>query len=270
MTGRQRGSTIVELLVVLVPISLVAAGALTFFAAQNRTHIQQDAVAALEDNLRAAMGMVTETLRSAGCGVPTSNLADWITWVPGFDDDPLIVTDGGAVPDRVSAAACAPQPVATLNGTANVDDTTLSLASNYTGITIATLFNNSDKSLIWIGDTQHARVTAVSGNTITIDVDPTTTGNQGVTRRYLNGTPITRIDVFTFEIVEDVATGVPWLRIDRHRGTEDPAAEGISDLQITAVDPGEQYRVTLTAEAIDPVTHAVLTQTLSSDMRVRN
>jgi len=270
MADRQRGSTIVELLVVLVPIGLVAAGALTFFAVQNRTHVQQDAAAALEDNLRAAMAMVTETLRSAGCGVPKSNLGDWITWVPGFDNAPLIVSEGDGVPDRVSAAACAPQPVATLSGAANAGDTTLSLASNYAGVSIATLFNDSDKSLLWIGDTQHARVTGVSGNTVTVDVDPTATGNQGVARRYLPGTPITRIDVFTFEVVQDESTGVPWLRIDKHRGTEDPAAENISDLQITALDPGEQYRITLTAKSRDPVTHAVLTHTLTSDMRLRN
>jgi Tfp pilus assembly protein PilW len=105
MRATQRGATLIELLAVLVPMSLVAAGAVGFFSAHSRTQLQQDASVAMEENLRAAMGMVADTLRTAGCGAPQSNLADWITWVPGFDNVPLIVSGGGEQPATISIVA---------------------------------------------------------------------------------------------------------------------------------------------------------------------
>ena len=76
----------------------------------------------------------------------------------------------------------------------------------------------------------------------------------------------------TFQIENDPDTGLPWLRFNKHRGSEDPAAEGISDLQITTLVPGSQYRIALTArsEGVDPIAGQVLTRTLTSDVRLRN
>ena len=272
MRDTQRGATLVELLVVLVPMSLVAAGAVGFFSAHSRTQLQLDAAVAMEENLRAAMGMVTDTLRTAGCAVPPSNLGDWITWVRGFDNAPLIVSGGGARPAKISIATCAPQPVAVLAAPADVGATTLTLASTDANATIAGVLNTNDKRLIWIGDTQHALVTAVRDNSIDIDTDPTTDGSQGLVRAYLPGTPISRVDVLTFRIVHDRQTGVPWLRIDRHRGTQDAPAEGISDLQIVPLTANQQYQVTLTQQAAagDVADGAPATLALSSVVRLRN
>ena len=272
MRRRQSGFTLTELLAVLFPISLIAAGAVGFFASNNRTYIQQDLAVTTEENLRAAMGMVADTLRTAGCGVPKSNLGNWITWVSGFDNDPLVVTDGGDRPDTVSVAACAPEPVAHLTLQSAAGATSLSLASDYAGTPVTSLLNATDKSLIWIGDSDHARVTSVTGNSIEIDTDPTAAGQQGLARAYLPGTPITRIDVFTFQVEVDSDTGKPWMRINKHRGSEDPAAEGISDLQVTTVTPGQRYRVALTArsETADPIAGQVIERTLSTDVRLRN
>ena len=272
MRRKQSGFTLTELLAVLFPISLIAAGAVGFFASNNRTYIQQDLAVTTEENLRAAMGMVTDTLRTAGCGVPTSNLGSWITWVSGFNNDPLIITEGGSQPDMVSVAACAPEPLARLTTQAAAGATSLVVASNYDGTPIADLLNTSDKSLIWIGDSDHARVTGVSSNTIQIDTDPTANGQQGLKRAYLPGASITRIDVFTFEVLVDNATGNPWMRINKHRGTEDPAAEGISDLQVSTIAPGRRYQVALTArsEIADPIAGGYVVRTLTSDIRLRN
>ena len=70
MRAGQSGFTLTELLAVIFPMSLIAAGAVGFFASHNRTYVQQDLAVATEENLRAAMGMVTDTLRMAGCGAP--------------------------------------------------------------------------------------------------------------------------------------------------------------------------------------------------------
>lgn len=272
MRTKQAGFTLTELLVVLFPMSMVAAGAVGFFTSHNRTYVQQDIAVSTEENLRAAMGMVTDTLRTAGCGVPASNLGNWITWVSGFDNDPVIVTEGGSEPDVVSIAACTPMPIARLSAAAAAGGTSLSLTSDYAGTTVSELLNVDDKSLILIGDSQHARVTSVSGNTVNIDTDPTTNGAQGLARAYLTGATITRVDVVTFQIETDAGTGLPWLRFNKHRGSEDPAAEGISNLQITTLVPGGRYQIALTArsETIDPIAGQLLTRSLSSDVGLRN
>lgn len=272
MRTNTAGFTLTELLVVLLPMSLVAAGAVSFFTGHNRIYVQQDIAVSTEENLRAAMGMVTDTLRGAGCGVPASNLGSWITWVSGFDNDPIVVTDGGSGPDVVSIATCTPMPIARLSATAVAGSTSLSLFSNYPGTPISHLLNVADKSLILVGDSQHARVTAVSGNTVSIDTDPTTNGAQGLARAYLTGATITRVDVVTFQIETDAGTGQPWLRFNKHRGSEDPAAQGISDLQITTLVPGAHYQIALTArsETADPIDGQMVTRSLSSDVRLRN
>jgi len=162
--------------------------------------------------------------------------------------------------------------VARLSWRADPGDTVLFVTSNYAGIALADLLNNSDKSLIWLGDTEHAVVTSVDGGMIHIDTDPSDNGAQGLARGYLPGTPITRIDVFTFEVVADGTTGIPWLRLNKHRGSQDPAAEGISDLRVTTVVPGRRYQVSLTArsETADPVSGQLLTRVMSSDVSLRN
>src|SRR5215470_10650397 len=176
MLRRQSGFTLTELVVVLFPVSLIAAGAVGFFSSHQRTYLQQDLAVATEENARAAMAMVSETLRTAGCGVPKSNLGDWITWVSGFDNDPLIVSHRTNSADVVSVAACTPEPLARLAARADPGDTALVIDSNYAGTQIADLFNSSDKRLIWLGDTEHAVVTSVNGGVIHIDTDPTSNG----------------------------------------------------------------------------------------------
>lgn len=271
MRSGSSGFTLPELLAVLLIISLVAAGIGTVFATQNRAYVHQDIAVALEENLRVSLGMVTDALRLAGCGVPRSGLDDWIPWVNGFGDSPVLVREGGDEADELSVAACTPV-LARLSHDVGTGSTTLSLESEVPGKTIESLLNPFDKGLIWIGDTQHAMVQALSGGTITIDTDPRATGDQGLLRPFLAGTPVSRVDVFTFEIRPATERGLPFLALDKHRGTPLQVAEGMSDLQVATVEPGRHYRVTLTgrSDMDDPVTEAPITRRVSSEVTLRN
>jgi uncharacterized protein (DUF433 family) len=272
MRRNNRGSTLMEILAVLVPAGLMAAGALGFFSTQNKTHLQQDLAVAMEENLRAAMGMLSDAIRAAGCGAPSSNLDDWISWSAGFTNDPISITSGGPYGDKLSVVTCTPMSVATVTAYAAEGATTLSVASDYPAIPLSDLFNASDKSLILIGDVQHAVVTSLNGGAIEVDTDPTAMGNQGLHRAFLPGTRVTRIDVLTFEVTQDSSTGLPVLHLDKHRGTTSRSAEGIDDLRVTTVVPGRRYEVTLGArsELSDPVTGVLLQRALTSDIWVRN
>lgn len=265
------GFTLPELLVVLLLASMIAAGMGGVFSSQNKAYLQQDLHVAMGENLRVAMSTVTDTLRMAGCGVPPSHLSSWINWTSGFVDDPIVITDGGVNPDTMAVAACTP-PLATMVARSDAGSTTLTLNPTIAGKSTGDLFNTSDKSLIWVGDGDYAKVRSVSGNVLTIDTDPTASGNQGLLRSHPLGAVVSRIDVHTFTVETDPDAALVSLRVDRHHGTVSTAAEGISDLQLETITPGRQYRVTLTGrtERHDPVNGGLLTRELVSEITLRN
>src|SRR5439155_540986 len=73
------------------------------------------------------MDMMGDTLRTAGYGVPGAPLANWITWVNGFGQNPTIVHTGG-LPDAISIAGATSQAVAQLTAHVDVGGTTLSVS----------------------------------------------------------------------------------------------------------------------------------------------
>lgn len=249
---------------------MIAAAIGGVFSGQSRAYVKQDLHVAMEESLRAGLTTVSDTLRLGGCGLPPSDLEDWITWVSGFTNDPVIVTDGGSGPDTISVAACTP-PLGSLRISAAAGGTSLVVDSD-TSHAVGTLFNDDDKALIWIGGIEHALVQSISSNVLTIDTDPTTNGNQGLKRAHPPGTPISRIDVSTLRIQTDPDTTLPALCVDKQRGSVVPAADGISDMQVTAVEVGRRYRIALTArsEKEDPINGALLTRTLDSEITLRN
>jgi prepilin-type N-terminal cleavage/methylation domain-containing protein len=264
------GFTLPELLVVLLLVGLMAASVGGVFASQSRAYRREDQSAALEENLRVATGTVADTLRNAGCGTPAHSLSTWVTWVGGLAEDPVAALEGGDNPDKLRIVTCTPV-LAKLGSFAAAGATTLTLVSMFSDTAVAELFNDADKSLVWIDHRQHALVTAVSGDTITIDSDPTVAGNQGLWRAQLVGTPITRVDAFTFAVGEDPETGQPRLELDKHRGAALAVADAITDLQVTPIPPS-RYRVTLTARAerSDPVSGLPFERSADVEVSLRN
>jgi hypothetical protein len=121
-------------------------------------------------------------------------------------------------------------------------------------------------NLVRIGDaSEYARVTVTNTTTLTIDTDPQVAGNQEITRRYLRGTPLCRVDVTAFSVDSNK---VLWLNQNDGSAAE-PIASGISDLQITTVTAGKQYQVTLTAAKVMPG-GSTYQQNLTSDTTLKN
>lgn len=251
--------------------SIVAAGMGGVFATQNRAYVQQDLHVAMGENLRVAMSTISDAMRMAGCGVPSSNLSSWINWTPGFLNDPVVITDGGANADTLSVAGCTP-PIATMVGRSDAGGTTLTINPTVAGKSAADLFNADDKGLIWIGDGDYAKVRSISGNVLTIDTDPTAVGNQGLLRSHPIGAVISRVDVQTFTIDTDPDAELMSLRLDTHHGSVTTAAEGISDLQLVTVTAGRRYQVTVTgqSERRDPINGEYLVRRLVADVTLRN
>jgi type IV pilus assembly protein PilW len=64
---KERGFTLTELLVVLALVGIVMAGIYSTYASQQKSYVTQDQVAAMQQNLRAAMYYMGREIRMAGC-----------------------------------------------------------------------------------------------------------------------------------------------------------------------------------------------------------
>ena len=64
---KEQGFTLLELLVVVALVGIVMAGIYSTYASQQKSYITQDQVAAMQQNLRAAMYYMGREIRMAGC-----------------------------------------------------------------------------------------------------------------------------------------------------------------------------------------------------------
>ena len=261
------GFTLMELLVALLTMSVLLTLAVSVFSIQNKSYIQEDLVSSLEENLRFGMGAITDPMRSAGYGVPATNIDKWVPWVPGFTANPLIT---GTSPQTISIASCY-QDVATLTSRANLGATTLALTSSVPGKALTDLLDKDKRRLILIDGTQNAWITGITATSVTIDSDPTTS-TKGLWRSVGAGAPVCRVDVKTFSITTDATTGVPYLGMNLNQGAGvQPMVDGISNLAIALAQP-KQYQITLTArtEKVDPWKNAYITRSLSTNITLKN
>ena len=269
MSRTAAGFSLLELLIALLVMSVVLLAAIGSFSTQNRTLIQQDLSVSTEENLRVAMTALTDTLRNGAYGVPKTNLSGWIPWVTGFTSNPMI---GATSPPFISVAACSSQPVATFAAHADPGATSLNVTSAVADSQLSDLLNTTTKSLVMINGSESALVRSVSTGAIQIDEDPAIAGNQGIKRGYPQGTPICRVDVLTFSIQTDSSTGLPWLGLNRNQGAGvQNFADGISNIAVTTVSAGAQYKITLTArsQSLDPVTRTYLPRSLTSNVTIK-
>jgi Tfp pilus assembly protein PilW len=259
----RRGSAgvgLVELLAAVLVLSVAMAGAVIVFATHSRAYLRADTQAIMEANLRLGMNIVTESLRNAKYGVPSTNLSSWIPWVT-FTSNPTITTNGSN-PAVISVASATGKSVATL--TAHVD-----AGATVVYVDSSAQLNATTERLLLIGDSENAMITNVNNTAITIDTNPLVGGNQGLARGYPQGTPVYRVDVITFSVSSSASQ---LLRNDAHGGGAQPAVEGITNLQVATVTAGKAYDITLTASSpqVDALTGRVLTTSLKSRVMLAN
>jgi len=250
----ERGFTLIELLIAMA-LALVVIGSLaSTFIIQQKTYNTQEQIAEMTQNGRAAMDMMTSEIRMTGYGAPNSDLEEWIDWVSGMDSNPKIEPgdDGASDPDEKSdiihIAACFDGSAATLSAAASEGDTSLSVSDG-------SKFNTTTKKVINIGDLENAVVTAISGDTLTIDTDPTTAAvNEGLENDYESGDSVCIVKVISYSIVEETEDSKTVYTLKRNENLgagRQPLAENIVDLQIT--QSGNTIEINpLTAQADKP------------------
>ncbi|MGD9872880.1 MAG: PilW family protein [Kiritimatiellia bacterium] len=122
----------------------------------------------MQQNVRAAIEMVSRDLRTCGYGLQVSSgtLSQWITTIAGFDTNPKILAGASGTSDTMHLAAAFGQPIGYLAADASQGDTTLTLTADPTNVTVG--------SVLFVGGLQTARVTSDSGNMLGISTSPST------------------------------------------------------------------------------------------------
>jgi len=267
--NREKGLTLVELLVAMAISGIVVAAVYTAFITQQKSYTVQDQVAEAQQNARVGLDLIAREVRMAGYGQPSWAInAD--TDGDGTNEavtDSVTVVDGGGGPDRITVIGCFDPNPATLLYAASVGDTILRLQD----ATEAARFNTTTKNSIFIGGMESAKVTAISGSTLTIDTDPTTSGNQGLIRSFDAGSEVNLVKAVTYYVEDNT------LRRNENTGAGgQPLAENIEDLQIAYANKIANISVLARSREMDSsyrdATHNdhYRRRTLVSNVTVRN
>ena len=239
-THRQIGFTLTELMIAMVISTMVITGVFSYFAVNKRITHAESISSGVEATLRIATARVSDRMRYAGYGVPENNLSLWVPWVANYNTNPKVRLGVDTEPDAIDIAKCSETAVTALSATAvagskklNVDD--------------ISFFNAVQKQLIYIGGREHALITHTSGF-LSIDTDPVTFDNQGLEHTYYAGTPVCRVDVTSYEVD---STNKQFVVNKNHGGDAVPLLYGITDLQITTIDPATKYQLEITASSTD-------------------
>lgn len=234
-----KGFTLIELLIAMVVFLVVVAALSSTFVLQRKTYDAQQQYTEMVQNGRAAVDLMTSEIMMTGYGVATKHLplSNWILPADAggvtFVNDPVLIGDGtGALgSDILHVAGCFDGPATTLSADAFPGNTTIT-------VTNGSAFNTTTKRNICINSLETAVVTGVSGNTLTIDTDPTTTGDQGLDETYKATTTtvdVCVVKVVSYEIVRDDDGSYTLKRNENLGAGRQPLAENIIDMQVTQV-----------------------------------
>lgn len=234
---RQRGFTLIELMISLVLFALVTAGMFAVTITMARGFKTQESAITTEEAARAAMSYLSEAVRGLGPGAPTNNIRHVNTCAAGA----ITVTDGAAAPDTMTLVYSSGAVLTTLRTAYDVGTIQFTVAD-------ATQLASGDTLLISNLDQAHVvQVVAANPTSGVVTVAPQTCGSVNLpTGGYPAGSIVIRALRAEFEV--GTVDGIPTLLMDPDAeglATPEPLAEGIEDLQVAvAVDANSDGVIT--------------------------
>jgi prepilin-type N-terminal cleavage/methylation domain-containing protein len=267
--GTVRGFSFIELLIALALGSLIIVSMYELLTVQDRFYTHQDDIAEMQQSLRVAMERVSRDITMAGFGKPlwsTVNGSDLSSWYYSPSYYPVQITTSGSN-SVLNIMGCLDQPAGHLSSAANSGSTTITLQSGQ-----GSNFNTSTKSDISIGGRENGKVTAVSGDTLTIDTSTASSGNQSLVYSYAVNTPVYIVKRVTYSV--DTATTPPSLVINENQGAgNQQVAQCVSGMTVTRPDTSKNlWVVTLTGQTRrkDYTTGQYVAQAMTNQVVVRN
>ena len=239
-----KGFTLVEILVAIVITALVMAGVYTTFIAQQRSFTVQDQVAETQESSKIAFNILTNDLRNAGFGYPSSDNPD----INGFTD---IITFSDNLnsqgPDAITLVGGFRQVAILANPTVIGVDT---IMITYTGSTKFNLLDRKNISIDGVGFSTITNCAPDCDNALTLQLD------RGMNKPFPAGRPVYLVEDITYCVITDTGSddylNLRWIRRGATVATcsgEDfsdtqPVVENIEDLQFAfAVDTNDDGQV---------------------------
>ncbi len=243
---KEKGITLIELLVALGISSLLLAGIYRTFINQQKTFVVQEQVADMQQNMRAAIDHMMKEIRMAGFG----NLSKVMPVTIG------ITTYNNVVNWNTPTAGA----LTILSATGGIATLTASASEGQNQITVSTLTDASGNSLFDTGNKKYISVGGLESYVIT-SIDngtKTITLNGSLAYNHPLETPVFNIRALSYQVAS--VNGIPTLLRDENMGDGAlPQADGIDNLQFTYLDAAGNptanppdiriIRVTLTARA---------------------
>ena len=258
------GFTLIEVLVGVALSSLIVLVLFEALTAQNRTYSIQDDMAEMQQNLRVAIETVPKEVMSAGLGKPAWSM------INGMDASSWYSSATAYTPYRISSSGdnnsidivgCIDNTASHLSADASVGSTTITLNGGE-----GSNFNTTTKQDINIGAMENAKVTAVVGDSLTIDTNPSAGGNQGL--QYVQ--PANTIVCLVKWVSYSLGSGNV-LYVNRHQGDGDqPVAQDITAMTLSV--SGKLLTISLTGRTRNPdrTTGQYITSQVTSKALLRN
>lgn len=210
--GRQRGISLIELMIGIALSLLVLTAVVYVFAGSRASYRHQESFSAVQESGRIALELLTRDIRMAGnpgCG----NLTFLNHLSPGIFDN------GVAITPALGASAAAPDGITLVRGSAAVAVLAASPASNQLQLSaVAPLGTVAAGDRLLLSDcasTQVVTVNAISGNLLTLSAP--------LARQYRPGSQVMRLETVVYAV--NVAT------MELQRNGQAVAA-GVRDMQL--------------------------------------
>ena len=221
---RQRGFTLIELMISLVLFSLVVAGMLSVAVSMSSGFREQQMAVETESSARSSMDFIAEALRGASPGVPISNIQHVNTCATGA----FSITNSATAPDQLTMVFASGAVVTSLRTAYQAGTTAIT-------VTDATQLAIGDTLLVTDLDQGHLmQVVSVNAGTGFVGLAAQSCGTLALpVAGYTPGSLVIRVLRATLSV--GLIDGIPTLLMDPDAegpATAEPLAEGVEDMQI--------------------------------------
>lgn len=220
---KEKGLTLIELLVALVISVLIISGLYRTFIGQQKTYTVQEQIVDMQQNARTAVNRMMSEIRMAGFGNVSMVLP---VTIGGRTFNNVVNLD---TPAAGALTIVSGMGFTTLTGTPAPNQITVNSLTDSQG---NTLFDTGDRRYVSIGGVESYAITNIAGTTLTLS------GN--LTYNHLANTPVFAIRAISYQVSN--VDGKPTLLRDENVGLpiqDQLQADSIENLQFTYLDAGE-------------------------------
>jgi len=291
------GFSLVEIMITLAVLLLALSTAFGVMISQRKNYKDENELIEMSQNTRASVDILMRELRLSGYKTLETDflgyLSNWVSseYLPAYPYSvdltsgscPIITEGGGTSPDMITLFIADLKENKMAANTAS-GSTTIALDPNAPGFSGSASAKFRVNDIIRIGDhTEFAKVTGISGNSLTIDTNPSTTGNQGLANSYNAGEYIREVNVVSYTVINEEndsshqhhTVGHPVLKRKINEIDYADVAEDIEDMQIIPHAP-PRYKLQLTTRTssqgdyVDVDPDGYKRTELVADFRLRN